>query len=148
MTVQRKVQFTKTRHGQKKMRTAAAASPPLAPTDRVPHLSRLMALAIKFDGMLQRREVRDYAELARLGHVTRARITQIMNLLSLAPDIQEALLFLPSVQKGRSELKEWQVRPIASRSCWSHQRRNWKHQRATGPNTPTFSTRVPPFSSR
>ena len=31
------------------------------------------------------------ADLARLGHVTRARITQIMNLLMLAPDIQEAI---------------------------------------------------------
>ncbi len=40
--------------------------------------------------------VTDYAELARLGHVTRARVTQIMNLLHLAPDIQETLLFLPA----------------------------------------------------
>src|SRR3712207_3152134 len=34
-------------------------------------------------------------KVARLGHVTRARVTQIMNLLNLAPDIQEAILFLP-----------------------------------------------------
>lgn len=40
-------------------------------------------------------EVRDYAELARLGYVTRARLTQIMNLLLLATDIQEAILFKP-----------------------------------------------------
>ncbi len=38
------------------------------------------------------KEVRDYADLARLGYVTRARLTQIMNLLLLAPDIQDALL--------------------------------------------------------
>jgi len=37
-------------------------------------------------------EMRDYADVARLGYVTRARLTQIMNLLLLAPDIQEALL--------------------------------------------------------
>jgi hypothetical protein len=37
--------------------------------------------------MIERGEVRDYADLARLGYVTRARLTQIMNLLLLAPDI-------------------------------------------------------------
>ena len=42
----------------------------------------------------------DFAELARVGHVTRARVTQIMNLLNLSPDIQEALLFLPLVEEG------------------------------------------------
>ena len=67
----------------------------------VPRVTRLMALAIKFDGMLARGEVRDYADLARLGYVTRARITQIMNILTLAPDIQEALLFLPRTTTGR-----------------------------------------------
>ena len=33
--------------------------------------------------------------------VTRARMTQIMNLLNLAPDIQEELLLLPPVTEGR-----------------------------------------------
>jgi len=59
------------------------------PSPHIPRISRLMALAIKFQGMVNRREVCDYADLARLGYVTRARITQIMNLLNLAPDIQE-----------------------------------------------------------
>ncbi len=52
-----------------------------------------MALAIRFKGLIRRGQVRDYAHLSRLGNVTRARITRIMNLLYLAPDIQEALLF-------------------------------------------------------
>ena len=103
-------------------RQATAATP--APTGRVPKVARLMALAIKFDGMLARREVNDYAELARLGHVTRARVTQIMNLLNLAPDIQEAILFLPEVERGRDPLKEWQVRPAAE-AVWREQRRGW-----------------------
>ncbi len=51
-----------------------------------------MALAIKIDDMVRHGELRDYADVARLGHVTRARITQIMNLLNLAPDIQEQIL--------------------------------------------------------
>jgi hypothetical protein len=44
--------------------------------------------------------------LADLGHVTRARVCQIMNLLQLAPDIQEAILFLPRVEGGRDPIKE------------------------------------------
>jgi hypothetical protein len=58
----------------------------------VPRVTRLMALAIKFQDMIEGGELRDYADIARLGYVTRARLTQIMNLLNLAPDIQQALL--------------------------------------------------------
>jgi len=63
--------------------------------------------------------IRDYAELARLGRVTRARMTQIMKLLDLAPDIQEKILFLPLIQG----LNERNLRPIASRIDWDEQRR-------------------------
>jgi hypothetical protein len=84
-----------------------------------------MALAIRFQGLLDRGEVKDYAELARLGHVTRARVTQIMNLLNLAPDIQEAILFLPEITDGNDPVKEWQVRPIAAEMNWLTQRSNW-----------------------
>jgi hypothetical protein len=85
-----------------------------------------MALAIRFEGLLLQGEVRDYADLARLGQVTRARVTQIMNLLNLAPDIQEELLFLPQIEAGRDAIKEWQVRPIAAEPEWYKQRRLWQ----------------------
>ena len=91
----------------------------------LPRVSKLMALAIRFDGLVQRGEVRDYADLARLGYVTRARITQIMNLLNLAPDIQEAILFLPRTVKGRDQIREKEVRPIAAVAHWSRQRKMW-----------------------
>lgn len=65
----------------------------------------------------------DQAELARLGHVTRARLTQIMNLLNLAPDIQEAILHLPRVERGRDPITERQLRPIAAVVDWERQRR-------------------------
>src|SRR5580698_3733572 len=68
----------------------------------IPRIARLMALAIRFEGLVRGETIQDYAELARRGHVTRARMTQIMKLLSLAPDIQEQLLFLPPV-KGINE---------------------------------------------
>lgn len=57
------------------------------PEGRVPRISKLMALAIRYDGLLREGVVTDLTELARLSHVTQPRITQIMNLLHLAPDI-------------------------------------------------------------
>src|SRR4051812_19660792 len=96
LTIRSTVHFGHARHGRKQMRVgkAPAAAKSSSCAGRVPHLSRLMALAIRFDGLLRQGVVKDYAELARLGHVTRARVTQIMNLLNLAPCIQEELLFL------------------------------------------------------
>ena len=85
----------------------------------IPRIARLMALAIRFEGMLRDETIQDYAELARLGRVTRARITQIMKLRHLAPDIQEQILFLSDI-KG---INERNLRPIISRIDWSEQRR-------------------------
>jgi hypothetical protein len=78
-----------------------------------------MALAIKCQDMVDRGEVRDYAEVARLGYVTRARITQIMNLLNLAPDIQESLL--NSI--GDVDPTERDLRRIGGQVLWVDQRR-------------------------
>jgi len=85
----------------------------------IPRIARLMALAIRFDRRLRAEEFQDYAQLARLGRVTRARMTQIMKLLDLAPDIQEQILFLPN----RKGLNERSLRPIVSRIDWNEQRR-------------------------
>jgi hypothetical protein len=85
----------------------------------VPRIARLMALAIRFEGLLQDKAIQDYADLARRGRVTRARITQIMKLLDLAPDIQEQILFLPLI-KG---LNERRLRPVVSGTDWQEQRR-------------------------
>ena len=62
---------------------------------RVARVSRLMAVAIKFQRLIDEGAVRNYAEIAALGHVTCHRLSQIMMLANLAPSIQEALLFLP-----------------------------------------------------
>jgi len=90
-----------------------------------------MALAIKFQAMVERGEVRDYADLARLGYVTRARLTQIMNLLLLAPDLQEQLLFsAASVEERRLrnvvKLVEWREQ----RKCFTLALDNPKHESA------------------
>src|SRR6516162_3603935 len=80
--------------------TSPSGHAPVA-AGRVPRIARLMALALRFEQLVRTGAVRDYAELARLGQVSRARITQITSLLHLAPDIREAILFLPRVHRGR-----------------------------------------------
>jgi hypothetical protein len=122
LTVKFNVHFETGRHSRKEIRTGDKTS---APTDCIPRISRLMALAIRFEGMLRDGVVADQAELARLGHVTRARMTQIMNLLSLAPDIQEEILFLPAVHKGRGMAWERRVRELTWQPDWRVQRRSW-----------------------
>jgi hypothetical protein len=84
-----------------------------------------MALAIRFEHLIETGAVRDQTDLAELGHVTRARITQIMNLLHLAPDIQEAILNLPRVVHGRDPIAERHLRPIATEPDWEKQRAAW-----------------------
>jgi hypothetical protein len=64
--------------------------------------------------------VKDYAELARLGHVSRARVTQIVNLLNLAPEIQEYLLWLPS--DTECVVSERDLRRIVCELRWDRQR--------------------------
>ncbi len=92
---------------------------------RIPRVTRLMALAIKFQDMVDRGEVRDYADLARLGYVTRARITQIMNLVNLAPDLQEKLLSLTPSRATSTLIAERNLREIVSAVDWCEQRRRW-----------------------
>jgi hypothetical protein len=99
---------------------------PQAGGGQTPRLTRLMALAIKCLGMVESGEVLDYAELARVGYVTRARMSQIMNLVNLAPDIQERILFLPPTEAGRSPLTETAVRQIACQPLWNRQRAQWQ----------------------
>ena len=100
-------------------RTTPVAESPGTP--RIPRVTRLMAVAIKFQDMVDRGEVRDYADLARLGYVTRARLTQIMNLLLLAPDIQERVLF-GILSSGCTEKG---LRAVCAEVCWPDQRRRF-----------------------
>lgn len=122
--VRRKLYFARRDHGRQ---VVADAAPPVAAAQagRVPRVSRLMALAIRFDRLVREGEVSDQSELARLAHVTQPRMTQIMNLNHLAPDIQESLLFLPLVTRGRDPIHERMLRPIAAEADWSHQRAKW-----------------------
>jgi len=93
---------------------------------RVPRVARLMALALRYEQLLRTGTVRDYVTLANLEQVSRGRITQIMNLRQLAPDIQEQILFLPRVLQGSDPIHLHQLQPLAATLEWHKQRRMWK----------------------
>jgi hypothetical protein len=93
---------------------------------RVPRISRLLALAIRMEDLLRAHAIADYSKLAQLGHVSRARITQIMNLRLLAPDIQEQILFLAPTRHGRDPIRLAQLQPLARILDWNRQRSLWK----------------------
>lgn len=93
---------------------------------------------IHFDGLIQSGAVTNYAELARLGNVTRARITQIMNLLMLAPEIQEELLFLPRVERGRDDVLLRDVQSVAAVVEWEGQRSMIHYSRTV--SSPTLTS--------
>jgi hypothetical protein len=98
---------------------------------RVPRIARLMALALRFQELVRSGAIRDYAELARLGQVSRARVTQIMNLLNLAPDLQEEILFLAPVLKGRDAIHLEDLQALTALLDWQSQRRRWNEMYRT-----------------
>jgi len=99
----------------------------VAPTGRIPRVIRMLALAHQIDGMVRAAELRDLADAARAIGVTRARMTQIMNLLLLVPEIQEAILDLPPVTSGRDPVSERTLRPIVAESDWNKQIKMWRN---------------------
>jgi hypothetical protein len=119
LTVTTKLEVRRERAGRKRLE-AKSAMPPTA--DCVPHIARLMALAIRFKGMLESGVVKDQSELARLARVTQPRMTQILNLNFLAPEIQEAILFLG----GDTAVSEKALRPITVELSWENQLQMWR----------------------
>ena len=89
---------------------------------RPPRVACLLALAHRFEGLVQSGEVKDYADLARVGRVSRPRISQILKLLMLAPSIQEHILFLPPRPAGEKCITERDLRQVVHEPRWDRQR--------------------------
>jgi hypothetical protein len=117
------VSFKRGRQGRKRLMAAARTN---ASSGRVPRVSRLVALALKLDSQIRAGELEDWAAVARLGHMTRARASQISALTLLAPDIIEAVLHLPIVVRGRDPITERDLRPVTAVPSWRKQRLMWK----------------------
>ena len=110
-TLKRRFSVRNRSRGRRTLRTDQAAT---TSARAIPRVARLMALAIRFDQLIKDGTVTDQVELARLGRVSRARLTQIMNLLNLAPDLQEDVLHLQRAGQGRSAISERSIRPIVA----------------------------------
>jgi hypothetical protein len=125
LTATHKLEF---KSGKRTAKTIVeAGTQPEHPTPgRLPRITKMMALAIRLDHLIKSGQVIDQAELARVGHVSRARLTQIMDLNLLAPDIQDELLFLETRCLNPSQLIERSVRKIAKVLCWRRQRQLWR----------------------
>jgi hypothetical protein len=123
-TVTKQVSFAKA-HRARRNKLPDQSSPPDRTDGRVPRIARLMALALRFQQLIDDCVVENQSEIARLSHVSRARVTQIMNLLHLAPDIQDAILNLPPTQSGRDPIREAHVKPISKLVDWHEQRTRW-----------------------
>jgi hypothetical protein len=130
MTIACQVHFQRQARGRRRIDAGPERQASARPPGRVPRVSRLMALAIRFEEQVRTGVLASYAQLADLGHVTRARVSQIMNLVNLAPDIQEAILFLPRTERGRDPIHLAMLQPIASIIDWKKQRRLWKELHA------------------
>ena len=99
ITITGKIHLRNGPRGRRRIRRGEMPKP--SNGGRTQRITRLMALAIHYDDLIREGAVRDYAEIASLGYVTRARMSQIMSLLNLATDIQEELLVLSKTTNGR-----------------------------------------------
>ena len=98
---------------------------PTVKRGRLPRITQVLAIALQFQEMINRGDIRRHADLARLGCVSRERISQMMVLTWLAPDIQEVILRLPQVPGGRCPVSEGTLRRIARITRWDEQRAQW-----------------------
>ena len=138
-TIKRKVDIKLSARSRRTIKPAEEREPGDKPKPRgkIPRVSRLMALAIQFDAMIQRGEVSDATELAILYDITQPRMSQIRAMTLLAPDIQEAILNLPKEHEGRCPIHEKALRPIRSEIDFDRQREMWNElrQSVTEPKT-------------
>jgi len=126
VTMKWNVRFPTQTEGRRVPRPEPNPDATRSPVGRVPRISRLIARAIKMDWLVRAGRVKDYAELARLGNVSRVRVTQIMNLNQLAPSIQKELLFLPRTVRGRDAITLRDMQAIGMIAEWREQVKRWQ----------------------
>jgi len=102
-------------------RTEAAPERP----GRVLRVARLLALAHQIKARIRTCQYRDLADAARKMDLTRAHVTQIANLLLLAPEIQGAILTWPPITAGRDPISERSLREIVAEPVWERQVSAW-----------------------
>jgi hypothetical protein len=126
LTVTGQIHFRRRGRGRQELVEGPRPEAAVFEPGRVPRVSRLAALAIRFEGLVRDGAINSYSQIATLGHVTRARISQVMNLLNLAPDVLEEVLHLPRTHRRRDPIHLRQLQPIAMTYDWGKQRRQWR----------------------
>lgn len=94
--------------------TAASATPSVPLASRA---AQMLALAHHVEHLIEAGELKGYAEAAQILGVTRARLTQVMNLLLLSPRVQESVL------RGRLRSTERSLRHLGREANWQEQER-------------------------
>lgn len=117
-----RIEYTVPKTARRRIQVEAATPERTAIGSRPPRVACLLALAHRFEQLVRTGAVRDYAEIARLGGVSRARLSQILKLLTLAPSIQEQILFLSPRPAGDDPLTERDLRPVVRELRWDRQR--------------------------
>jgi len=120
-----KVHLGNGRAGHRKIREGPKPGLAGKADPRVARIARLLALAHHFDGLLRKGIVRNLTEISRLMKVTRAWVTNIMNLLLLAPDIQEEILFLTAESERKQPATMRTIRRVVAEPEWRRQRALW-----------------------
>jgi len=120
------------RHRGSRVRLNDQPAPPEPqPVRRPAKVARMLALAHHLQGAIDRGLVADRAAVARKLGLTRARVTQLLDLLLLAPDLQAAVLGLEAVD-GREPLTERTLRSVAHTGTWSQQRTRFARFKPAG----------------
>lgn len=86
--------------------------PKLPREPRTPRVVELLRKALEWEALIESGEAINQAEIARREGITRARVTQVMSMLRLAPEIQKHILSMPDAVR-RPAITERALRPIA-----------------------------------
>lgn len=97
------------------------SEPPPGPVRRPARVAVMLALAHKIQEAIAQGKLRDQADVARRLGFTRARLTHLLDLLLLAPDVQERVLFLEATD-GVQPISERALRAVAHIRSWEQQR--------------------------
>jgi hypothetical protein len=125
LVLKRKMQISPGRWCRAELQPAQAQNDSDIIAGRIPRITRWMALAIHLVGLLETGRLKNHRAISRLGFVTPARVSQLLSLVHLAPDIQEELLGLPVISKGRNPIQLRHLLPVARQLDWRKQRAAW-----------------------
>lgn len=102
-----------------------APEPTAKPLRRPARVAQMLALAHRLQAALDHGQYKDQAELSRHLGLTEARVTQLLDLTLLAPNIQEGILFLEAVGDVEPN-SEHALRAIVRLRQWCEQRHVWR----------------------